>query len=193
MFTKSSSTAQAETETSGLAKVISAITEFTGQRSEVSKIVEAIEADHADLKKFIKILKNEQTPASIKRKVYGQFVSLLRSHSSSEEKAMYAISLSLPGLKLKTLEGLVEHNVASTLSRKISPEPSHKELPTWLAQVQVLAELVEHHVKEEESDLLPEVKKQLSEKRQIAAGQKFVILRRKSQKGITPQNAGVLA
>ncbi len=181
------------TEPSGLTKVISAITEFTGKRSEVLNIVDAIERDHSDLKKFVKILKSSETPSSIKRKVYPQFVSLLRSHASSEERAMYVLSRSLPGLKRKTLEGLVEHNVASTLSKKISAEPKAKELANWLAQVQVLAELVEHHVQEEESDLLPEVRKQLSDKKQIAACQKFVILRRKSQKNITRENAGVLA
>lgn len=192
MFTKSARQNNI-VEPSGLTRVISALTEFTGTTSEIVSIVDAVERDHEDLKKFISLLKNEKTPVAVKRRVYGPFVSLLTSHARSEEKAMYSLSQSLPGLKLRTLEGYIEHNVANSLAKKIPLEPSHKELPKWLAQVQVLAELVEHHVQEEENELLPEIKNRMSDRRQKEACRKFVVLRKRSQKTITKDNAGVLA
>lgn len=179
-------------EQSNLAKVINMIDVFSGTPTQATNIVEAIEQDHKDLKKFIRLLKDEKTSPGVKRKVYCEFASLLTSHSSAEEKAMYAISEKLSGLKQKTLEGYVEHSVASALVKKISRDPSAKQLSNWLAQVQVLAELVEHHVQEEESDLLPQVKKQLSEKKQFESCRKFVKLRRASQKNPPSENSGVL-
>ncbi len=116
------------------------------KKTDVDSIVEAVKQDHEDLKRFIKILKNKDMRSSIKRKVYSDFIALLKSHS-------YALSMVLPDHKATTLEGYIE---------EISCEPTNKELPKWLAQVHVLAELVEHHVKEEESELLPEVKQQMS-------------------------------
>lgn len=180
-------------EESSLEKVMSVLGGITGSKAEVSIITEAIQRDHDDLKKFIKLLKDEKVLSSVKRKIFGEFASLLRSHSKAEEKAMYELSEKLPGLKLKTLEGYVEHQVASNLLRKISINPTTKELNGWLAQVQVLAELVEHHVLEEESDLLPEVKKELSQKAQTDSCRKFIRLRKSSQRNITQKNAGVLA
>jgi hemerythrin-like domain-containing protein len=194
MFTQFTSKAVARpSDESNLSKAMLLIGQMTGTASQVTIITDAIERDHEDLKKFIKLLKDEDTSATIKRKIYGQFASLLQSHANSEEKAMYVLSEKLPGLKQKTLEGYVEHQVASTLAKKIKAEPTTKELPGWLAQVQVLAELVLHHVEEEESDLLPVVKKEMSARMQAASCQKFVKLRKSSQRNKTPENSGVLA
>lgn len=182
-----------KSEPSNLTKIMTFIGDVTGSLTQVSTIVEAIEMDHQDLKKFIRILKDEKAPSSVKRKVYPEFADLLTSHATSEELAMYSLSKKLTGLKQKTLEGYVEHKVANRLLKEIKRAPSHRELPAWLAQVQVLAELVEHHVEEEERDLLPEVKEQMSKTMQATSMKKFIKLRRNSQRVVTNNNAGVLA
>jgi hemerythrin-like domain-containing protein len=177
---------------SHLEKVLNYVGTLSGAHHEVESIIDAILMDHQALKKFIKVLKDENERTIIKKKVYGEFVSLLKSHSSSEEKAMYELSIKVHNLKQQTLEGYVQHKVANTMANKITLEPSPKELPEWLAQVQVLAELVEHHIEEEESDLLPEVRSNFSQTVQAQSCRKFM-LRRHSQKNITKENAGALA
>ena len=132
------------------------------KRTEVESIVDAVKQDHEDLKRFIKILKNKEMRSSIKRKVYPEFIALLTSHS-------HALSVVLPDHNAKTIEGCIE---------QISPHPTILELSKWMTQVQVLAELVEHHVKEEESGLLPEVQKQICP--QVARAQKLVKLHKNS-------------
>jgi hemerythrin superfamily protein len=175
------STKSSRPEPSNLKRILNYIGDVTMSPRQASHIVDAIERDHQDLKKFIKILTNEDSPSSVKRRVYPEFASLLVSHSKAEEQAMYAISENLTGLKQKTLEGYIEHKIASQMVRKINPDPAHKDLNEWLAEVKVLAELVEHHVEEEESELLPEVKEQLSDKANSSSLKTFVKLRRATQ------------
>ena len=155
-------------------------------------IVDAIIEDHKALKQLAKILKDEKEELSTKRLAFKLFRSLLKSHSDSEEDALYSISKHLRGLKTKTEEGFVEHDVANELLAKIKTPTARSNTTHWKAQVQVLAELVEHHLEEEEDDLLPAIRKKVNLKVQIRAGQRFISLRKKSQGKVTARNAGIL-
>ena len=154
-------------------------------------VVAAIKADHDGLRSYLKILKDTDKEMSERRRAYGAFKALLQSHSSSEEKAVYAPTAKLAGheLHLKVAEGYVEHQLADDLMARIAKV---KNPIDWSAHVNVIAEIVEHHLDEEESDLLPLVRKTASPVQNAKMLKTFIALREKTQKKVTPKNAGVL-
>lgn len=154
-------------------------------------IGEAIKTDHDGLREFIKILKDTDRPMTERKAAYQQFASLLVSHSEAEEKAVYLKVRALPGreIKIKTAEGFSEHWLASELMAKIR---SARDPIVWSAHVNVLAEILEHHLKEEERDLLPMIHDQMDTKLNDKMLQEYLKLRAKTQKRVGDKNAGVL-
>lgn len=93
---------------------------------------------------------------------------LLLDHMQSEETAFY------PALGKKAdhdkLEGIEEHNVMKPLVQQLSLlEPAD---PAYAAKLEVLAEINEHHMKEEERDMFPRYRKTLSKEELEELGEK---------------------
>jgi hemerythrin-like domain-containing protein len=152
-------------------------------------VIQAIERDHEDLKRFIEIMKDEDSTIAQKDAAYRKFSALLKSHSVSEEKAVYAKCLSEGDMGVETHEAYVEHEVATLLMKSIE---ATRDKERRAAQIKVLAESVEHHIEEEEEDFLPEVKKQFDSEERAQMAEEFLRLRKASQKGATSGSAGVL-
>ncbi|MES3037973.1 MAG: hemerythrin domain-containing protein [Bdellovibrionota bacterium] len=154
-------------------------------------VVEAVKADHKALRNYLGVLKNTDEKMSVRRRAYDSFAALLKSHSVAEEKAVYVPSLKLTGreMHIKIAEGYVEHYIADTLMKRME---STDDALTWSAHANVLAENMEHHLKEEERDLLPLIRKAAPAKLNMDMLQEFFSLRAKSQKKITAKNAGAL-
>lgn len=138
-----------------------------------SELVQALKKDHDDLREFIEVLKSDKAIAT-RRTAFRKLVTLLESHSQAEEKAVYAASQKYPELRKKTLEGFVEHDVASLVAKRAK---GIRDPEKWSANAQVLAELVEHHLDEEERDLFPVLDKVFSVSTKLEAERKFLELR----------------
>ena len=90
-----------------------------------------------------------------------QISTELAIHAHIEEQIFYP-RVREAGRKIKdeVLEGLEEHHVIKrALAELAGMSPEHARFD---AKVQVLKENVEHHVKEEESEMFPRVRKALS-------------------------------
>lgn len=155
---------------------------------EFESIVEAIKRDHDDLKKYISILKGDET-YSTKKAAFKPFTELLKSHSKSEEKVVYQLCLRFPDLREDTYEGYVEHGLAD---RMMKESVRIRDKDRWKAQVKVLAELVEHHIEEEESEFLPKLKKYIDAEERKEMADDFIRLRQRSLPDHSSNNAGVL-
>lgn len=114
---------------------------------------------------------------------------MLKLHAVSEEKAVYAVCQKMDEMKDLAFHSFEEHQVADALLKKALVTRSRDQ---WIARVKVLAELVEHHIEEEESEFLPELEDHLEgiEEKMVA---NFLSLRQKSQRRFHDDNAGVLA
>lgn len=153
-------------------------------------LVEAIKRDHVDLKKFIEVLKDEEADHAEKKEAYDPFMKLLDSHAEAEEKALYTVCLKEEELSDHGHEGFVEHDIARELMQSIART---RRSEVWMAKVKVLAEVVEHHIEEEENEFLPEVEENIGQEEQQKILAQFLKLRRKGQTDFTQENAGVLA
>lgn len=170
-------------------KPIKARAPATKKDSSRFNIIAAVKRDHEDLKKFIEVMKDEDVDIDEKEEAYSMFSELLKSHASSEEKALYQKCLDEEDLGIETNESFVEHQVATLLMEAIdrSTDPDRK-----IAQIKVLAESVEHHIEEEEDEFLPEVKKHFSSEELTEMAEDFLSLRRGSQRKASEENAGIL-
>jgi hemerythrin-like domain-containing protein len=151
-----------------------------------SELVLALKKDHDSLRELMKELKSDK-PIATKRAVYQRFRKLLKSHSRAEEKAVYEPCLEFRDLRKETYEGYTEHDVADMLMAKIS---SIRKTPKWEAAVEVLVEMMEHHLDEEERDLFPIIEKTLPLPTKLQAEAHFLEMRRDSpaaNQGVTGQ------
>lgn len=153
-------------------------------------VIEAIERDHDDLKKFIQVLKDDAKRPATKKAAYKEFSELLKSHTASEEKAVYAKCLRIGALKQDAYENYVEHALASRLMKEL--DGTRARSPEWFAKAKVLAELVEHHLIEEEQEFLPALRAHVEAEERVEMREEFVDLRIRTQKHHSERNAGVL-
>jgi hemerythrin-like domain-containing protein len=154
-------------------------------------VVSAIKKDHKSLRNYLDILKDTDAKMSERRKAYAEFSVLLKSHSEAEEQIVYKETFKLTGKKLhvKVAEGFVEHQLATDIMGRLEKSKTALE---WSAHANVLSEIVEHHLDEEERDLLPLVRKKSTAKLDQKMLTEFIAMRAKTQKKTSKKNAGVL-
>lgn len=138
---------------------------------DTSDIVELIKEDHKPLKELIKVLKDGERPISERRAAFETFAIELVSHAKPEEEVLYTEMQKIEACREDALEGDVEHGLADQMIEEAKRTTEDK---LWSARVKVLAELVEHHIKEEENDLLPGYKEKSTAARREELGSKFL-------------------
>jgi hemerythrin superfamily protein len=117
--------------------------------------VELLEADHETVKKLFEEFKNAQDDR--KADLVAQICQELKVHMQIEEELFYpAVKAALDDHELVP-EGKVEHDSVKALMVKVEgAAPGGDE---YDAQVHVMGELIEHHVKEEEEEMFPAARK----------------------------------
>lgn len=137
-------------------------------------IIDLILNDHKPLKKLIKVLKNSDTELEVRQNAFEEFAPLLTVHAKPEERTMYLFMKDDEELREQGFEGDVEHALADQLVEEIKRTD---EEDLWSARVKVLAELVEHHIEEEEDELLPDFKKHSEKEERVNLGKEFMRLK----------------
>lgn len=143
---------------------------------KAADIISIILQDHKPLKELIKVMKSEDKTPIEKRAAFEEFAPLLARHAKPEEVALYVPMKDVEDLRVDGFEGDTEHGIADELIETIKQT---KEASAWEAKVKVLAELVEHHIEEEEEDMFPEVKKMFPKEMLLQMGEEYVALRDK--------------
>lgn len=150
-----------------------------------TEITALILEDHKPLKKHIKVLKDEEQSFGRRRKAFLQFAPLLTIHAKSEEQALYSRMKESDELRMEGLEGDTEHHIADALVREIQGIEDEDE---WTAKSKVLAELVEHHIEEEEKEMLKSVRKELDLTERKEIGKDYLKLKKQvaAREGFLP-------
>lgn len=151
----------------------------------------AIKMDHEALRNFLGLLKDTGRDMTERRRAYDAFSSLLKSHTKAEEQIIYKTADKMAGkeMHIKVAEGYVEHHVADDLMKRIE---ATSETLEWSAHANVLAEVVEHHLKEEERDLLPLIQKSATAKVDMDMLVDYLAVRAETQDKVTEKNIGSL-
>jgi iron-sulfur cluster repair protein YtfE (RIC family) len=118
--------------------------------------------DHRKVKDLIREYADAGDDAfKVKQKIADQVFAELEVHTMLEEEIFY------PAVRVKTddegkshvAEGMEEHHIVKILIAELKALTPEDE--AFAAKFKVLSENVQHHIKEEEDELLPDAKKQL--------------------------------
>lgn len=138
-------------------------------------IVKLIVADHLPLKRLISVLKNSDLSIRARRRAFEQFAPLLLVHAHAEEESLYTfLKYEKKDLRIHGLEGDVEHALAEYMIDEVKMA---EDAGVWSARAKVLAELVEHHIKEEEEQIIPDFKKEVDVEDRVFIGKQYLDLK----------------
>jgi hemerythrin superfamily protein len=131
---------------------------YTRTRQEVfMNAIELLEAQHEEVKTLFKKLEKAEDDA--KQELFDQLADALAVHAAIEEKHFYPATVSARTEDLLH-EAVEEHlSIKRLIADLLELTASDVQFD---AKINVLQEQVEHHVKEEEDELFPKVKKLLS-------------------------------
>lgn len=126
--------------------------------SSKSDIVSLLCEDHERLRALMAKFKSAKDMGA-KREIFADFLPLLEAHTFGEEETLIARALADKRLRPHAVEGLEEHDLAEFEVDKVLKAATDEQ---WEARVKVIAELLEHHLDEEEKDFFPLAQKVLS-------------------------------
>lgn len=153
-------------------KVKKKITKKVAKKSNSSAdVIQIILKDHKPLKQLIKVMKSSKKSHKERMKAFEDFAPLLTVHAKAEEKVVYTFMKKEVDLREDGFEGDVEHGLADQMVEEIK-RTDDEDLQS--ARIKVLAELVEHHIEEEEEDMFPDLKKQTTAEQREKLGQLYL-------------------
>jgi iron-sulfur cluster repair protein YtfE (RIC family) len=137
----------------------------------VSDPFQYIEEDHEGIASLLERLDATTEEAEKTREeLFPQLQERLTRHAEMEETLLYPVLEKIDTTHDLTMEAYEEHNVAKTLLEELSSMDVQME--EWSAKLTVLKENVEHHVEEEETEIFPKARKEVSkEERESLAKQ----------------------
>jgi hemerythrin-like domain-containing protein len=137
-------------------------------------VTQLIEQDHRDVEKLLQTFKETGYSA-----LASVICAELDVHAAAEEEAFYpVVRADLPyGVTLAT-EGEDEHAQARQLIGRIRGTSDREHVRELMDE---LEQVVQHHVEEEESEVLPRARTTLGEARLVEVGDKFEAAKARSQ------------
>jgi iron-sulfur cluster repair protein YtfE (RIC family) len=118
--------------------------------------LELLKEDHDKVSELFKKVKATESEAA-HHQLFEKIKEELETHTHIEETIFYPAIIKNEEIKDIVMEGLEEHKQAKTLLREIPTLADGSE--KFEAKLKVLMEDIEHHVKEEEEEMFPKVKK----------------------------------
>jgi hypothetical protein len=132
-------------------------------------IIQSIKKDHQEVKGIFQRLakaKGEKSAATD----FSELRKELIPHMKAEEKIFYS-KLMDEEHKEDILEGYEEHHASEMVLKEL--EKTSMDDERWPAKLKVLKEMIEHHIKEEESKILKIAQSSMDKNQLQQLGEKF--------------------
>jgi len=140
--------------------------------------LELIKEDHKRLKKMLEHTL-EAEGSTDREAAMDQLRTELVAHERMEEEVFYPRLRDEQKVRDNVLEGLEEHHVADVILDELLDVPPDSDL--WKAKVKVLKENVEHHMDEEEDELLKNAKRVLDRDELNRLGERMERIKRDAE------------
>lgn len=143
-------------------------------------VIDLILIDHRFIKECIEILTDESTDKKEKMAISQDFLEAVETHSQAEKKSVYGPLEKNEELHFKVLEAEIEHGIIDQRVRSLKAKLLNMRVlkDEQEAELKVLADLIKHHLMEEESELLPKMQESIDPKTLIELGEAFMKLRK---------------
>jgi hemerythrin superfamily protein len=152
------------------------------QSESQADILGTLQAEHDEVQELLEKLTKSDTGREQKALV-ARIKAALVPHTKAEERVVYDAVLGLKGAdaKIDGNEGYIEHGLASETLKKLDKLTANT--PEFKAAAKVLKELVDHHIKEEESNIWARVKENFSDEQRARMNRDFLIAKKKVRVG----------
>jgi len=126
-----------------------------------NQFFQMLKKDHEEVKTILGQLKETKDSALKKREELFQKLRVeLVPHMKAEESTFYPPLLGKKESREDAMEGVEEHHVSEMVLKEL--ETMQKGEDQWGAKMAVFKELVEHHIKDEQSKVFKSAEKALS-------------------------------
>ena len=145
-------------------------------------ILDTLQAEHDEVQELLeKLVKSDN--GREQKALVAKIKSALVPHTKAEERVVYDAVLALKGAdaKVEGNEGYIEHGLASETLKKLDKLTSNT--PQFKAAAKVLKELIDHHIKEEESNIWARVKDNFSGEQRAVMNRNFLLAKKKVKIG----------
>lgn len=127
------------------------------------QFTEILKKEHSEVQSILQELENTSEGAvKTKEKLFMKLKQELIPHMKGEEKHFYPLLLKNKESKEMGLEAVEEHHVAEVVLNEL--DSLSKDAENWKAKAKVFAELVNHHIHEEEEEVFPSAEKMFDDK-----------------------------
>jgi hemerythrin superfamily protein len=142
-------------------------------RPTYTDAIALLKQDHREVEQLFKRFEKAGRDAhAAKRKLVAAMIEALSVHAEIEEMVFYpAVRSDMPRSKSDVLEALEEHHVVKVVLSELEDLAPTAE--RFDAKVTVMMELVRHHVKEEEGELFPDVRRQIARRDLVELGERL--------------------
>lgn len=148
-------------------------------------VSQILKRDHAEVKKLFKEFEKAEEDRQFE--IARTCMQMLTAHTAMEEEMVYPVMREMGMEPDMVNEAMEEHHVAKNLIREMSDLDWEDE--AFKAKFMVLMEAVEHHVQEEEKEMLPKFEKE-GDKQQLKELTKALEERHDEFKSMAEQSMG---
>lgn len=136
-------------------------------------ILDTLHAEHDEVQELLKEL-NDSDKAAEQKALVARIKQALIPHTKAEEQVVYDRVAALSGEKPKIdgAEGYTEHALASATLKQL--DMLTPNTPDFKAHAKVLKELLDHHIKEEESNIWSDVRKNFSDEQRARMNRDYL-------------------
>jgi iron-sulfur cluster repair protein YtfE (RIC family) len=133
--------------------------------------------DHREAEALLKRLESSKKPGPQRKETVAKLDAALKLHMSIEEKLVYPVAQRELG-KEPVVEADVEHDLARDGMAKMRKLVS---APGFGATVDMVKAGIKHHVKEEETEIFPKLKRQLTREQLAELGDQVVAMKKRAK------------
>ncbi len=139
--------------------------------------IQLIQSDHAAVEQLFRRFERSRGAGGELRRIVRALVKELSIHAAIEEQLLYpALRRRRDGSPPEVLEALEEHHLVKLTLREL--EGMRPSDARYRAKVAVLAENVRQHVREEERNLLPQLRRRMDPEELRALGNAMALLKK---------------
>ncbi len=152
----------------------------TNQGIQDLSVIDLILMDHRFMKECIEVFIDDDADKKQKMAIAKSFLDAISTHSLAERKAIYAPLEANEELHFNILEAEIEHGIVDQKVKSLKLKLARTRIlkDEVEAEFKVLADLVKHHIMEEESEILPKMQEVLDDESLKDLGKSFMKLRK---------------
>lgn len=125
----------------------------------MNEFFQMLKKDHVEQKGILGQL-TETKEAKKREELFKKLKEELVPHMKAEESTFYPPLLAKKEAREDAMEGVEEHHVSDMVFKELEKMPKGED--QWAAKMSVFKELVEHHIKDEESKVFKSAEKALN-------------------------------